>query len=212
MKAWRMLIVAQVLVLGVFGALSFQEARGQAEPPTGGSSEGGGVSLSDNNTWTGAQTFNETVTSGKTGRAFSAANGWLTGQATTIGQPAGSGISGLWIGIAAGSESFNNYALLYSGGLVINDQSADGQIYFRFDNTTKATLDDDGYFKLEAATLPTCASGTEGAIARDTAAGGTSGKRTKLCLCTSDGAGTPAYAWQNLATSTLGNTTTCGSE
>lgn len=59
--------------------------------------------------------------------------------------------------------------------------------------------------------LATCAAGIEGAISRDVLSGVATGKRTKLCLCTSDGAG--AYVWQNLATGTLGaSATTCGTE
>lgn len=62
-------------------------------------------------------------------------------------------------------------------------------------------------------TLPTCASGNEGVTYRQS--GGTSGARTKLCLCTSDGAGTPAYAWQNITSffaseaASVGTATTC---
>lgn len=58
-------------------------------------------------------------------------------------------------------------------------------------------------------TLPTCAAALEGLSLVDAASGGTSGSRTRRCLCTSDGGGTPAYAWQNLATATVGTTTTC---
>jgi hypothetical protein len=62
-------------------------------------------------------------------------------------------------------------------------------------------------------TLSTCNATTEGTVASDVASGSTTtSKRTKLCYCTSDGAGSPAYAWQNLATATLGTTTTCGTE
>ncbi len=45
--------------------------------------------------------------------------------------------------------------------------------------------------------------------------GGTSGTRTKLCWCTSDGSGTPAYAWKNITTiaandaASIGTATTC---
>lgn len=63
-----------------------------------------------------------------------------------------------------------------------------------------------------SATLEACRAGLEGLVSRDILAGGTTGKRTKLCLCTSDGAGSPAYAWQNLATGTVGTDTTCGTE
>lgn len=58
-------------------------------------------------------------------------------------------------------------------------------------------------------TLPTCGASTEGMARVDGASGGTSGARTRLCLCTSDGAGTPAYAWQNVESGTVGTTTTC---
>jgi hypothetical protein len=58
--------------------------------------------------------------------------------------------------------------------------------------------------------LSTCAAGIEGHLERDVLAGASTGKRTKLCLCTSDGAG--AYAWQNVASGTLGSSTACGAE
>jgi hypothetical protein len=238
-KTWASLIVAQIVLVGIFGALRFQEAYGQAKanstgggsstvstsaPITGDGSGGSpitctaaaagaaGCVTTGAQTLAGVKTFNDTITSGKTGLALTAPSGWLTAQATSIGQPAGSGISGLWLGVAEGSQNFNNYALLQTGGLILNDLNADGQMYMRFDNSTKFTFDDDGYLVTAAAALTTCASGIEGAIMRDSAAGGTTGKRTKLCLCTSDGAGSPAYAWQNLATGTIGNTTTCGTE
>lgn len=59
-------------------------------------------------------------------------------------------------------------------------------------------------------TLATCSATIEGAVSTDVLSGLATGKRTKLCLCTSDGAS--AYKWQNLATGTLGTTTTCGTE
>lgn len=59
-------------------------------------------------------------------------------------------------------------------------------------------------------TLGTCASGIEGTIQTDVLSGAATGKRTKVCLCTSDGAST--YAWQNIATATIGTTTACGTE
>lgn len=58
-------------------------------------------------------------------------------------------------------------------------------------------------------TLPTCSSALEGAVRADSASGGTSGARTRVCICTSDGGGSPAYAWQNSATASVGTTTTC---
>lgn len=55
--------------------------------------------------------------------------------------------------------------------------------------------------------LPTCGSGFEGQLRSDFAGGASTGARTRLCVCTSDGAA--VYAWQNLATAAVGTTTTC---
>jgi hypothetical protein len=76
-------------------------------------------------------------------------------------------------------------------------------------STEKFFVDKDGSSWRAAATLQTCAASTEGLISRDAAAGGTSGSRTRICTCTSDGGGSPAYAWQNIVTGTVGTTTTC---
>lgn len=68
------------------------------------------------------------------------------------------------------------------------------------------------YAKLDATAVSggnACSAGNEGKIRRDSAGGGTTGHRTKICLCTSDGAGTPAYAWQNIISGTVGTTTAC---
>jgi hypothetical protein len=71
-------------------------------------------------------------------------------------------------------------------------------------------VDDAEGMNIAAKALGTCGASREGDILRDTAAGGsTTGERTRLCMCGSDGAGTPAYAWQNLVSGTTGTTTTC---
>lgn len=62
---------------------------------------------------------------------------------------------------------------------------------------------------LATATLDTCSAGTEGIVRRDATAGGTSGARTRICMCASDGAGSPAYAWVSLGSGTVGTATTC---
>lgn len=59
-------------------------------------------------------------------------------------------------------------------------------------------------------TLSTCSATIEGGLEEDVLSGASTGKRTKLCLCTSDGSA--AYKWQNVVTGTLGTTTTCGTE
>lgn len=60
--------------------------------------------------------------------------------------------------------------------------------------------------------MNTCGvSSLEGQTYVDVLSGGAAtGKRTKLCMCTTNGSG--VYAWQNVVTGTLGTTTTCGTE
>ena len=70
-------------------------------------------------------------------------------------------------------------------------------------------VDDGQGLNVAAKALGTCGASTEGDELRDSAAGGTSGSRTRKCLCTSDGGATPAYAWQNTVSGNLGTTTTC---
>lgn len=61
-----------------------------------------------------------------------------------------------------------------------------------------------------ATTLETCTAGVEGKVRRQTGTGGTNtSARTRLCVCTSSGAASPVYAWQNVVTGTVGTTTTC---
>lgn len=76
--------------------------------------------------------------------------------------------------------------------------------------TVKWFIDEDGSHQGSFTTLKTCAAGFEGMLALDVLSGVATGKRTKLCLCSSDGAS--AYVWQNVATATLGTATTCGTE
>lgn len=72
-----------------------------------------------------------------------------------------------------------------------------------------ASVLDGGAFVLTTTTLETCAVGVEGLVRRDAAGGGTTGERTRICICTSDGAPSPAYAWINLGSGTVGTTTAC---
>jgi hypothetical protein len=67
-----------------------------------------------------------------------------------------------------------------------------------------------GLLHVVTAALGTCALAREGTEMRDNTSGGTSGDRTRICLCTSDGGGTPAYAWVNIGCpDTVGDATTC---
>lgn len=56
--------------------------------------------------------------------------------------------------------------------------------------------------------LPTCSSSLEGSIYRLSGTGGlSSGTRTRMCLCTSNGGG--GYDWQNVVTGVVGTSLTC---
>lgn len=79
-------------------------------------------------------------------------------------------------------------------------------------NTTASqavTISDAQGLLIVSQTLPTCAAGLEWTLVSDAASGVSTGARSRMCMCTSDGAGTPAYAWQNIVTANIGNTTTC---
>ncbi len=106
-------------------------------------------------------------------------------------------------GSSAVSHEFDqNQAYTTAGALLMNGKNATVQ---------KWSIDLNGsYHWVGNPTLQTCAAGIEGKVSRDVLSGVATGKRTKLCLCTSDGSS--AYVWQNLATATLGTTTTCGTE
>lgn len=79
----------------------------------------------------------------------------------------------------------------------------------RFDCLVHSTQVTTQWLNMQTSTVPTCDSTVEGRVIRHSGTGGTSGARTRACLCTSDGAATPAYAWQNVVTGTVGTATTC---
>lgn len=101
----------------------------------------------------------------------------------------------------------NSHVYIGGGGslnIISSVQNSSAGVPFR--------VDDAEGLKLTPKTLPTCTSALEWTQLPDAASGVSTSKRSKMCMCTSDGGGTPAYAWQNLATGTIGTTTTCGTE
>ena len=120
-------------------------------------------------------------------------------------------------GTGLGPQSSGVSPFIKSGSTAANGPNSDtlqtlssGYLWAMKNNgTNKAQVLFDGSISQAAATLQTCASGIEGTITRDAASGGTTGHRTRRCWCTSDGGGTPAYAWVNAVTGTVGTTTTC---
>jgi hypothetical protein len=99
-----------------------------------------------------------------------------------------------------GNVQISNGALLLQNNTVIYNQTA----------AKPVGVDAPFGVQLAAKALGTCASAVERSLVPDAAAGGTTGARTRLCLCTSDGAGTPAYSWRNISCpGEAGTTTTC---
>lgn len=123
-----------------------------------------------------------------------------------------SGSQGLWAGNI--TPDFSNFNLLLGGNLILNATTGNAvtmranNVNLYSCNATSCALSVP-VVPIRAA-MPTCASGIEGALQQDVAAGVATGKATKMCLCRSNGSS--SYAWQNLATGTLGTTTTCGTE
>lgn len=99
-----------------------------------------------------------------------------------------------------GNVTVTNGALILNTGTGIYNQTAG-----------KAVPMDAAFgVNIAAKTLGTCALAHEGDLVRDAAAGGTSGAQTRVCLCVSDGGGTPAYTWVNTGCpNTAGTSTTC---
>ena len=110
----------------------------------------------------------------------------------------------------------NDY--LYSDGTGIQTPgqiTVVGRSYFRGylgnDSSGQPLFTDDaeGFQLASTAALPTCAASLEGTFKRDGTTGAASTARTRVCLCTSDGAASPAYAWVNAVSGTVGTATTC---
>lgn len=70
----------------------------------------------------------------------------------------------------------------------------------------------DGHVQWNPGPLPLCGPETEWVVKADVTTGASTGRRTKLCLCTSNGAAMATYAWQNLTTGTVGSATACLAE
>lgn len=112
----------------------------------------------------------------------------------------------------AGPEHITDTANTGSGSGILEEWREAGSVRAQLYESGTLSLAGDivtPTLRPSAGALPTCSSTTEGYTRRDSAAGGTTGARTRLCICTSDGAGTPAYAWVNLGSGTVGTDTTC---
>ncbi len=119
-------------------------------------------------------------------------------------------------GIAAGLRVYGNLAGSSTGfALKVGNANAIGLtgtiagFYLDGFSTLKAQIWGDGSWRQGTSpTLQTCAAGTEGTLTRQ--AGASTGTRTFFCICTSDGGGTPAYAWARMDNiASVGTATTC---
>jgi hypothetical protein len=102
-------------------------------------------------------------------------------------------VTGTTLTIANGGLDMNNNATIVNTGA----------------NKPVWVNDTDGLYiqPYSSASLGTCGTIPEGTIRTVLAAGAS---RTRVCVCTSDGAGSPAFEWRNLQDpSTAGTATTC---
>lgn len=106
---------------------------------------------------------------------------------------------------ASGSSDGDSFIGLGNGGNYEFKVHTAPASRMTMDGPVQATL-----FKPDESALSTCDAAAEGELRRLAGTGGTNtGARTRLCLCASDGGASPAYAWQNVVTGTIGNATTC---
>lgn len=94
-----------------------------------------------------------------------------------------------------GNATFGGVFKVSSGGVLSGN------------STNPVTVSDADGLRIAPNALDTCTATYEGALQNDSTAGIATGHRTRMCMCTSDGAS--AYKWQNVVTATLGTTTTC---
>jgi hypothetical protein len=138
---------------------------------------------------------------------FDPLSGLIKGNQTTgAGLRVYSSVSGSsTYGVTLGTES--NTTAQFDGGFAHNVNATE---VYDFDVAGTGDARARSSYRTDAKTLDTCAAATEGYIERDTLAGGTSTTHaTRVCLCQSDGAASPAFKWRNMASGTLGTTTTC---
>jgi hypothetical protein len=77
-------------------------------------------------------------------------------------------------------------------------------------NLTTGVIPLEGTSRHVPEALGTCNAAKEFGLKGDSASGVSTGARSRVCLCTSDGAGTPAYEWRNIGCpNTSGTATTC---
>ena len=132
-------------------------------------------------------------------KAFLNKDGWWHGYSYLNATSPGAGIT--FSGNDTAIRSVQNGGVIY-----MSDNGVNHGAFTR----ASTTLDNTNGLILTAKTLPTCAVGLQWAMLPDAASGTATGKRSKMCLCTSNGSS--VYAWQNIATGTIGTTTTCGTE
>jgi hypothetical protein len=95
-------------------------------------------------------------------------------------------------------------------------ESGSPNVSVRNDGGSYAIAVDAGF---QPRTLDTCVIALEGVVETDILSGGLpppdggsgTGKRTKRCLCSSNGSD-GGFQWQNLATGTIGTSSACGTE
>ncbi len=141
--------------------------------------------------------------------------GWVFAQAVSPGASNVSGVTGTTpVSVSNGSTAPVVSMTAADAGvegyvtITAQDWTGDKRDFGAF--TANSLTAGSGFLRLSPTALPTCAIGTIDTFRNDNTSGGLSGHKTRICLCTIDGSDAGStFAWQNVISGTVGNTTTC---
>jgi hypothetical protein len=148
---------------------------------------------------------------GVTGTKYLSSNGTvLTVTGLNVSAPTYTSTAGSGNGYGLNGQLGGTHGMTFNGVSLLLRGNGAGASVFMGNGLIWYGIFSEAGMQLNRQTLATCNSANEGMQSVDVLSGLATGKRTKLCFCTSSGAS--VYVWQNVVTGTLGTTTTCGTE
>lgn len=143
-----------------------------------------------------------------TGSNSAAGNGAFADYSDDTGDDAFIGVTGSTGFSVLGATRAKTTVLVSraTNGMVVGTNSTvDASI--ATNNLVRWKVRSDGPTQYTSQGLPTCGASLEWSVAADSTSGVSTAHRSRLCMCTSNGSA--VYAWQNIVSGTVGNTTTC---